>query len=43
MAGEDAVSRDVLIHQTRDQGTEAIRPGVGRDDYDQHKGIKRLR
>ena len=43
VTGEDAVSRDVLIHQTQDQGIEAVRPGAGRDDYDQHKGIKRLR
>jgi hypothetical protein len=42
--GDDAaVSRDVLIHQTQDQGIEAVRPGAGRDDYDQHKSIKRLR
>src|SRR6202040_3968037 len=25
-----------------DQSIEAVRPGAGRDDYDQHKGIKRL-
>ena len=37
------MSRDVLIHQTQDQGIEAVRPGAGRDDYDQHKSIKRLR
>jgi hypothetical protein len=43
MTGEDAASRDVLIHQTQDQGIEAVRPGAGRDDHDQHKGIKRLR
>jgi hypothetical protein len=41
--GKEAVSRDVLIHQTQDQGIEAIRPGAGRDDHDQHKGIKCLR
>ncbi len=43
ITGEDAVSRDVLIHQTQDQGIEAVRAGADRDDYDQHKGIKRLR
>jgi hypothetical protein len=43
LSGENAVSRNVLIHQTQDQGVEAVRPGAGRDDYDQHKGIKRLR
>ena len=36
-------SCDVLIHQTQDQGIEAVGPGAGRDDYDQHKSIKRLR
>ena len=41
--GEGAASHDVLIHQAQDQGIEAVRPGAGRDDYDQHKGIKRLR
>jgi hypothetical protein len=40
---EDAVLRGVLIYQTQDQGIEAVRPRAGRDDYDQHKGIKRLR
>jgi hypothetical protein len=43
LTGEDAVSRDVLIHQTQDQGIKAVRAGAGRDDYDQHKRIKRLR
>ena len=43
IAGEDAVSRDVLIHQAEDQGIKAVRPGAGRDDHNQHKGIKRLR
>ena len=43
ITGEDPVSRAVLIHQTQDQGIEAARPGAGRDDYDQHKSIKRLR
>jgi phosphate:Na+ symporter len=37
------VSRGVLIHQTQDQGIEAVWPGAGREDYDQHKSIKRLR
>jgi Primase C terminal 2 (PriCT-2) len=32
------VSREVLIHQAQDQGIEAVRPGAGRDDYNQHKG-----
>jgi hypothetical protein len=40
---ENAVSRNVLIHQTQDQGVEAVRPGAGRDHHDQHNGIKRLR
>jgi hypothetical protein len=43
ISGKNAVSRDVLIHQTQDQGVEAVWPGAGRDDYDQHKGIERLR
>ena len=37
-----AVSRGVLVHQTQDEGIEAIRPGARRDDHDQHKSIKRL-
>ena len=41
--GEGAVSRDGFIHQSQDQGIDAVRPGAGRDDEDQHKGIKRLR
>jgi hypothetical protein len=41
--GGNPVSCDVFIHQTQDQGIEAIGPGAGRDDYDQHKSIKRLR
>ena len=40
---ENAVLRNVLIHQTQDQGVKAVRAGAGRDNYDQHKGIKRLR
>ena len=40
---EDAVLRGVLIYQTQDQGIEAVKPRAGRDDYDQHKGIKHLR
>jgi hypothetical protein len=43
ITGDDAVSRAVLIHQVQDQGIEAVRPGAARDDYDQHKGVKRLR
>jgi hypothetical protein len=30
--GEDPVSRDVLIHQTHDQGIEAVGAGAGCDD-----------
>lgn len=36
------MSRGVLIYQSQDHGIEAVRPGAGRDDYDQHEGIKRL-
>ena len=43
ITGEDAVSHEVLIHQAKYQGIEAVRPGAGRDDYNQHEGIKRLR
>ena len=43
MTGEDAASRDVLVHQTQDQGIEAVGPGTGRDNHDQHQGVKRLR
>src|ERR1700722_3540106 len=43
ITGEHAVLRDVLVHQAQDQGIEAVRPGAGRDDYDQHKGIKCFR
>ena len=39
---EDAVSRDVLIHQIQDQGIEAVRPGAGRNNDDQHEGIEDL-
>jgi hypothetical protein len=42
ITGEDAVSRDVLVDQTQDQRIEAVRSDAGRDDHDQHDGIKRL-
>ena len=35
-------SRDALVDQAQDQGIEAVRPGAGRDDHDQHEGIKDL-
>jgi hypothetical protein len=41
-SGEGVALRDVLVHDTQDHGIEAVRSGAGRDDYDQHKGIKRL-
>ena len=34
------MSRRVLIHQTQDQGVEAVRPGAGRDEDDQYKNIQ---
>jgi hypothetical protein len=37
------VSGDVLVHQAQEEGIETVRAGFGRDDYDNHKGIKRLR
>ena len=38
-----ALSRGVTIHQSQDHGIEAVRPGAGRNNYNQHEGIKRLR
>ena len=42
VAAVDPVSRNVLVHQSQDQGIEAVRAGPGRDDYDQQKSVKRL-
>jgi len=42
MSGEDTDSRNVLVDQTQDQRIEAVRSGAGRDDHNQHNGIKRL-
>ena len=37
------MSRNVLADQTQDQGVEAVRACAGRDDDDQHEGVKRFR
>jgi hypothetical protein len=36
-------SRASFVDQAQDQGIKAVGPGAGRDNYDQHEGIKRLR
>ena len=37
------MSRNVLADQTQEQGVEAVRACAGRDDDDQHEGVKRFR